>query len=167
MKNALKNIDPQGSMNEREHIQKIKNHILEIGDKINDHLTAYSDPEKIKEWRNYLWVFVAKFTSTWSWQRIKDLYKKFAMSRDDELALLSPGPNPLGISRDPNSSYQSSYNQHSSQTPSSTNNSYRMGSSNAQFSSPGGYGASSSRPGPPNSADRRDHSSSYHNKYKK
>lgn len=96
MKNALKNIDPKESLNEREHIDKIKRHILEIGDKINDHLTAYSDPEKIKEWRNYLWVFVSKFTSSWSWERIRNLYKKFANSRDDELYNNKPPMSLLG-----------------------------------------------------------------------
>lgn len=157
MKHALKNIDPQQSMNEREHIEKIKRHILEIGDKINDHLTAYSDPEKIKEWRNYLWVFVSKFTSTWSWQRIKDLYKKFALLRDDEDQLQTSS----------SSSYMSGGQRmlNNSQTPNMKSSGYHRGSGNTPssgFHGSGGYGGGR---GPPD--NRRDTPSSSYQKYKK
>lgn len=141
VKNALKNIDPPNSLSERERIDRIKRHILEIGDKINDHLTAYSDPERIKEWRNYLWVFVAKFTSTWSWERIKDLYKKFAVSRDHELF---DGNKPVSLlGGNPTTSGNKSTGDH------------RTGAASNSGGFHGGYGG--------RSGDRRDN---YHN-YKK
>lgn len=149
VKNALKNIDPPGGLSEREHIERIKRHILEIGDKINDHLTAYSDPEKIKEWRNYLWVFVAKFTSTWSWQRIKDLYKKFAMSRDDELLYGNKPPLSLLSATPQNMNLASS----SSASKSMSGPGQHRGPHN--FNSP--YAGRSLDP-----RDRRENSSNYH-----
>lgn len=119
VKKALKNIDmPKegGNLNERDHIERIKPNILEIGDTINDHLTMYSDPDKIKLWRNYLWVFVAKFTSNWSWERIKNLYKKFSESRDDPLY------KPLDFKSNPNNNNNNNSNSNYKNYDSSNNN---------------------------------------------
>lgn len=87
VRRALKNIDVKGSsISEKDQIDRIKKHLLEIGDKISDSLTKYSDPDKIKEWRNYLWIFVSKFT-TWSSERLKNVYKKLSKSRDTKLSM--------------------------------------------------------------------------------
>ena len=85
VRKALKNIDVKGSnISEKDQIEKIKKHLLEIGDKISDCLIKYSDPDKIKLWRNYLWIFVSKFT-TWSAERLKNVYKKLSKSRNAKL----------------------------------------------------------------------------------
>jgi len=84
VKKALKNIDKikESGVSEKDNSEKIKS-LLEIGDLINDHLGAFNDPKKITEWRNFLWIFVAKFTP-WDSERLKNLYKRFANSRDEE-----------------------------------------------------------------------------------
>ena len=85
VRKALKNIDVKGSnIPEKDQVEKIKKHLLEIGDKINDCLSRYSDPDKIKQWRNYLWIFVSKFT-TWSAERLKTVYKKLSKTRDAKI----------------------------------------------------------------------------------
>ena len=82
VRKALKNIDVKGSnISEKDQVEKIKKHLLEIGDRINECLSRYSDPDRIKQWRNYLWIFVSKFT-TWSAERLKTVYKKLSKSRD-------------------------------------------------------------------------------------
>ena len=85
MKKALKNIDKikDASVSEKDNAEKIKS-LLEIGDLINDHLGTFNDPKKINEWRNFLWIFVAKFTP-WDSERLKNLYKRFASTRDEEV----------------------------------------------------------------------------------
>jgi hypothetical protein len=96
VKKALKNIYIiEDTSKEKDHLELIQRYLLEIGDKINDYLTMYSDPEKINKWRNYLWVFVSKFTSSWTYERIKNLYKKFAKSRDEEIIKNSNNQDPF------------------------------------------------------------------------
>ena len=93
VKHALKNIDVKldasrsshaSLASDKEHLERLRRHLLEIGDKINDNLSRYTDPDKISEWRNYLWIFVSKFTSTINYKRLKSLYRKFANSRDED-----------------------------------------------------------------------------------
>jgi hypothetical protein len=110
VKRALKNIDiKESSLSEKDPLERIKKHLLEIGDVINDYLSTYSDPDKIKEWRSYLWIFVSKFT-TWNSERLKNLYKKFANSREEEE--LNKSENYKNNYNDNKSPYiKSSYNQ--------------------------------------------------------
>jgi hypothetical protein len=79
VKKALKNLDVK---EDKDHVEKMRLYLLEIGDTINEYLSSFSDPEKIKEWRNFLWTFVAKFT-TWDSERLKNVYRKFANTRDE------------------------------------------------------------------------------------
>lgn len=130
VKKALKNIDiRETNLSEKDHLEKIKKHLLEIGDKINDHLTLYSDPEKIKLWRNYLWVFVSKFTSSWNWEKIKNLYKKFANTRDEELYKPVDYKNYSNANSSSNSAHYSGGN--SSSSSSHYNNSKYFSSNNS------------------------------------
>ncbi len=114
VKKALKNIDiKEANISEKDHLEKVKRHLLEIGDKINDHLSIYTDPDKIKEWRNYLWYFVSKFT-TMNFERLKNLYRKFASTRDqDEMnksfSSTSGAVEPGSSSRNTNYSISNSY----------------------------------------------------------
>jgi len=93
VKRALKNIDVKETGISDEHeMDKIKRHLLEIGDRINECVSRYSDPELIKEWRTNLWIFVSKFT-TWTPDRLKNVFKKLAKSRDDRLGLHNQDSN--------------------------------------------------------------------------
>ena len=87
VKHALKNIDvKETGINDEHEMDKIKRHLLEIGDRINECLSRYSDPDLIKDWRTNLWIFVSKFT-TWTPDRLKNVFKKLAKTRDDRLGL--------------------------------------------------------------------------------
>ena len=127
VKKALKNIDKIKEMgvSEKDNTEKVKS-LLEIGDLINDHLGAFNDPKKINEWRNFLWIFVAKFT-TWDFERLKNLYKRFASNRDEE-AEEQQQRSSVNINRSLNSN-SSMLNSRSS----SNNSSDKKKSSNSEY----------------------------------
>lgn len=52
VKRALKRLDrPEEGLNEREQLNHTRTCLLKIGDRINECLVEFNDPEKIKEWR--------------------------------------------------------------------------------------------------------------------
>ncbi|XP_065334044.1 chromodomain-helicase-DNA-binding protein 1 isoform X2 [Cloeon dipterum] len=58
---ALGIIDKKSS--QEELVKKVKNCLLEVGAQIKRCLSEHKDPEKIKEWKEYLWEFSSQFTS--------------------------------------------------------------------------------------------------------
>lgn len=170
VKRALKDIniiESSNALTDKTHLDQVRRLVLDIGDKINDHLASYSDLEKINKWRNYLWAFVAKFTTSWNFERIKNLYKKFAKHRDDEqLNNNNSSSNTMNSSYQSHSSYggyrykddnkhSSSYNNSSGQYDSSSrsskkphfdnNNRYNSSKEKSSRSSYSNTGGSSSR----------------------
>jgi chromodomain-helicase-DNA-binding protein 1 len=138
VKKALKNIDVKDGKIEKEDFERVKRHLLEIGDKINDHLTKYSDANKIKEWRNNLWIFVSKFT-TMSYDRLKQLYIKFASTRDQEeinkqmTSSISSGGNSGNNNSSNRYNSATSHNNSSSYNKYNNNNEHKQRSSNSDF----------------------------------
>ena len=144
VKKALKRIDiKEACITEKEHLAKIKRYLLEIGDTINDHLTTYSDPEKIKEWRTFLWIFVSKFTS-WDSERLKNLFKKFDSSRDEEQHQFNQQPsgtsnrsqnNSSLMGHRPGPSLSPGHQKYSNYSSSSDKKSWRGGGGDSSYSS--------------------------------
>ena len=51
-KKALRALDrPDESLSPQERAVLIKKCLIEIGEQIDQHLSQYKDPEKVKEWR--------------------------------------------------------------------------------------------------------------------
>ncbi|KAF7287502.1 hypothetical protein GWI33_001462 [Rhynchophorus ferrugineus] len=76
VKKALKALDnPDQSMSETEQVQHTRECLIQIGEQINNCLSNYSDPDKIKEWRSNLWYFVSKFTE-YDAKKLYQLYKR-------------------------------------------------------------------------------------------
>ncbi|XP_022239171.1 chromodomain-helicase-DNA-binding protein 1-like [Limulus polyphemus] len=74
VKKALKQIDnPDQNLEKEEQLRHTRQCLLKIGDRIKECLAELNDAEKIKEWRNYLWTFVSKFTEF----NAKKLYKLY------------------------------------------------------------------------------------------
>ncbi|XP_035226982.1 chromodomain-helicase-DNA-binding protein 1-like isoform X2 [Stegodyphus dumicola] len=65
--------------NADEREKRFAQYLLKIGRKISEILKGYKDPEKVKAWRSYLWIFVSKFTE----QNAKQLYKIYRQSIKD------------------------------------------------------------------------------------
>ncbi|BFZ01650.1 hypothetical protein BsWGS_04689 [Bradybaena similaris] len=75
LKKVLKQLsEPDESLDEKEQVVFIKGILLKIGDHINVCIEEYSDPEKIKFWRDNLWLFVSNFT-TLNHNKLRKLYK--------------------------------------------------------------------------------------------
>lgn len=52
VKKALKQLDnPDETLPEKEQVNHTRQCLLRIGDRINECLRTYSDPDKVKEWR--------------------------------------------------------------------------------------------------------------------
>ncbi|XP_067119443.1 chromodomain-helicase-DNA-binding protein 1 isoform X3 [Centruroides vittatus] len=82
VKRNLKQLDnPDESLTKEEQVRYTRQCLLKIGSHINDCLREYTDPEKVKEWRSFLWIFVSKFTEF----DAKKLYKlyKHAVKKDE------------------------------------------------------------------------------------
>ncbi|XP_038114415.1 chromodomain-helicase-DNA-binding protein 1 isoform X1 [Culex quinquefasciatus] len=75
VKKALKTLDnPDQTLPPQEQVNQTRACLLAIGNQINQCLTAFKDPEKIKEWRSNLWYFVSKFTE-FDAKKLFKLYK--------------------------------------------------------------------------------------------
>lgn len=76
VKRALKALDnPDESLSEAEQVNATRMYLLQIGEQVNTCLKEYTDPEKLREWRSYLWFFVSKFTE-YDAKKLYKLYKK-------------------------------------------------------------------------------------------
>ncbi|KAG8189231.1 hypothetical protein JTE90_013761 [Oedothorax gibbosus] len=65
--------------NEEEKSKRFAQYLLKIGRKISELLKSYKEPEKVKEWRSNLWIFVSNFTE----QNAKQLYKIYRQAIKD------------------------------------------------------------------------------------
>ncbi|KAK3096752.1 hypothetical protein FSP39_002924 [Pinctada imbricata] len=84
VKRALKRLDnPEEGLTEKEQLIHTRQCLLKIGDRINECMANYNDPEIIKMWRNYLWIFVSKFTE-FDAKKLHKLYKKTHRKREEE-----------------------------------------------------------------------------------
>jgi len=55
VKRALKRLDnPEEGMTEKEQVVHTKHCLLKIGDRITECLAEHNDPDRIKQWRRYL-----------------------------------------------------------------------------------------------------------------
>jgi len=84
VKQALKHLgNPDASLSEKDQLASTKSCLLKIGNHIGELLALYKEPERIKEWRSYLWVFVSKFTE-FDANRLHKLYKHMLKKLEDE-----------------------------------------------------------------------------------
>ncbi|XP_045216418.2 chromodomain-helicase-DNA-binding protein 1-like isoform X4 [Mercenaria mercenaria] len=84
VKRSLKRLDnPEEGLSDRDQVIHTRQCLLKIGDRINECLADMNDPEKIKQWRFYLWIFVSKFTE-FDAKKLHKLYKHALKKRDDE-----------------------------------------------------------------------------------
>ncbi|KAL3867259.1 hypothetical protein ACJMK2_044474 [Sinanodonta woodiana] len=84
VKRALKRLDnPEEGLSEKEQIIHTRQCLLKIGDRINEYLSDFNDPDKIKQWRCYLWIFVSKFTE-FDAKKLHKLYKHAVKKREEE-----------------------------------------------------------------------------------
>ncbi|GAB6019009.1 hypothetical protein CHUAL_000642 [Chamberlinius hualienensis] len=83
VKKSLKQLgNPDVTLGVEEQTNHARMCILRIGDRINECLKAYQDPEQIKEWRSNLWYFVSKFTE-FDAKRLHKLYKHAAKKQNN------------------------------------------------------------------------------------
>ncbi|XP_062610883.1 chromodomain-helicase-DNA-binding protein 1-like isoform X1 [Saccostrea cucullata] len=84
VKKALKRLDnPDEGLSDREQLVHTRQCLLKIGDRINECMAHYNDPEVIKQWRNFLWIFVSKFTE-FDAKKLHKLYKHAHRKREEE-----------------------------------------------------------------------------------
>ncbi|CAG5135112.1 unnamed protein product, partial [Candidula unifasciata] len=84
LKKVLKQLsEPDESLDEKQQVAFIRSILLKIGDHINVCIEEFSDPEKIKFWRDNLWLFVSNFT-TLNHNKLRKLYKGASKKRNDE-----------------------------------------------------------------------------------
>ncbi|XP_052793171.1 chromodomain-helicase-DNA-binding protein 1-like isoform X2 [Mya arenaria] len=84
VKRSLKHLDrPEEGLSDRDQVIHTRQCLLKIGDRINECLTEMNNPEKIKQWRCYLWIFVSKFTE-FDARKLHKLYKHALKKRDEE-----------------------------------------------------------------------------------
>ncbi|GFU37045.1 chromodomain-helicase-DNA-binding protein 1 [Nephila pilipes] len=83
VKKYLMRLDLKGEpISEEDKTKRFSQYLLKIGRKISEILKSYQDPEKVKEWRSNLWIFVSNFTE----QNAKQLYKIYRQAiRDMEI----------------------------------------------------------------------------------
>ncbi|XP_065078921.1 chromodomain-helicase-DNA-binding protein 1 isoform X3 [Ochlerotatus camptorhynchus] len=75
VKKALKTLDnPDQTLPPQEQVNQTRACLLSIGNQINQCLSVFKDPEKVKEWRSNLWYFVSKFTE-FDAKKLFKLYK--------------------------------------------------------------------------------------------
>jgi chromodomain-helicase-DNA-binding protein 1 len=83
VKRSLKHLgDPNQTQSEKEQLLHTRECLLKIGNHISEILSEFKDPEKIKEWRSYLWVFVSQFTE-FDAGRLHKLYKHALKKQED------------------------------------------------------------------------------------
>ena len=57
VKRSLKRLDhPEEGLTERDQVIHTRQCLLKIGDRINECLTEMNDPEKIRQWRWYVFL---------------------------------------------------------------------------------------------------------------
>ncbi|KAH9500964.1 transcriptional regulator [Bulinus truncatus] len=84
LKKVLKQLsEPDESLGEKEQVAFIRSILLKIGDHINVCIEEFSDPEKIKFWRDNLWLFVSNFT-TLNHNKLRKLYKGACKKREND-----------------------------------------------------------------------------------
>ncbi|XP_052277549.1 chromodomain-helicase-DNA-binding protein 1-like isoform X3 [Dreissena polymorpha] len=84
VKRSLKRLDnPEEGLSDRDQVMHTQQCLLKIGDRINECLADMNNPEKIKQWRCYLWNFVSKFTE-FDARKLHKLYKHALKKRDME-----------------------------------------------------------------------------------
>ncbi|XP_013389384.1 chromodomain-helicase-DNA-binding protein 1 isoform X4 [Lingula anatina] len=84
VKKALKQLgNPDEGLSEKEVLTHMRTCLLKIGDHINECLGEFNDPDKIKEWRSNLWIFVSKFTE-FDARKLHKLYKHACKKREEE-----------------------------------------------------------------------------------
>ncbi|CAI9733833.1 chromodomain-helicase-DNA-binding protein 1-like isoform X2 [Octopus vulgaris] len=84
VKKSLKQLsNPDDSLSEKELMNQTRQCLLKIGDHIHDRLAGYNNPERIKEWRNYLWIFVSEFAEA-SPKKLYKLYRTAVKKREEE-----------------------------------------------------------------------------------
>ncbi|XP_048736383.2 chromodomain-helicase-DNA-binding protein 1-like isoform X3 [Ostrea edulis] len=84
VKKALKRLDnPDEGLSDREQLVHTRQCLLKIGDRINECMAHYNDPEVIKQWRSFLWIFVSKFTE-FDAKKLHKLYKHAHRRREEE-----------------------------------------------------------------------------------
>lgn len=85
VKKALKALDnPDQSLSTQEQVNHTRACLVSIGNQIDVCLSAYKEPDKIKEWRSNLWYFVSKFTE-FDAKKLFKLYKHAAAKSTDGL----------------------------------------------------------------------------------
>lgn len=83
VKKALKALDnPDQSLSTQEQVNHTRACLVSIGNQIDVCLSAYKEPDKIKEWRSNLWYFVSKFTE-FDAKKLFKLYKHAAAKNSD------------------------------------------------------------------------------------
>ncbi|XP_059619215.1 chromodomain-helicase-DNA-binding protein 1 isoform X2 [Phlebotomus argentipes] len=84
VKKALKALDnPDQSLSTQEQVNHTRACLLSIGKQIDECLSQYRDPDKVKEWRSNLWYFVSKFTE-FDAKKLFKLYKHALKKNDDK-----------------------------------------------------------------------------------
>uniref|UniRef100_A0A2C9JCR5 Uncharacterized protein n=2 Tax=Biomphalaria glabrata TaxID=6526 RepID=A0A2C9JCR5_BIOGL len=84
LKKVLKQLsEPDESLSEKEQVAFIRSILLKLGDHINTCIEELSDPEKIKFWRDSLWLFVSNFT-TLNHNKLRKLYKGACKKREND-----------------------------------------------------------------------------------
>ncbi|XP_055712394.1 chromodomain-helicase-DNA-binding protein 1 isoform X2 [Phlebotomus papatasi] len=84
VKKALKALDnPDQSLSTQEQVNHTRACLLSIGKQIDECLSHYRDPDKVKEWRSNLWYFVSKFTE-FDAKKLFKLYKHALKKNDDK-----------------------------------------------------------------------------------
>lgn len=98
VKKALKALDkPDQNLSEQEQVAYTRTCLLNIGRQIDECLTAYKEPEKIKEWQSNLWYFVSKFTE-FDAKKLFKLYKH-ALKKESGTADSSNQASPVKSSK--------------------------------------------------------------------
>ncbi|XP_041371367.1 chromodomain-helicase-DNA-binding protein 1-like isoform X2 [Gigantopelta aegis] len=83
VKRALNQLDhPEDGLTEKEQIMHMRRCLLKVGDHIHEYLGKMTDPDLIKKWRNFLWMFVARFTEL-DHIKLHKLYKHAVKKRGD------------------------------------------------------------------------------------
>ncbi|XP_041464759.1 chromodomain-helicase-DNA-binding protein 2-like isoform X3 [Lytechinus variegatus] len=84
VKRALKLLDnPPEDVSEREQLNHTRQCLLKIGDRINECIQEFNDPDKIQEWKGDLWTFVAMFTE-FDAKKLYRLYRHAHKKREED-----------------------------------------------------------------------------------
>ncbi|XP_064620008.1 chromodomain-helicase-DNA-binding protein 1-like isoform X2 [Lineus longissimus] len=152
VKKALKQLDnPEEGLNDKEQLDHTRRCLLKIGDRISECLAEFTDLEKIKEWRSFLWVFVSKFTE-FDAKKLFKLYKHAVKKRDDQKQEETRKSYIKANAHKKHDSHSGSYGEHKSkdkalQQRSHTNPDRNDRNREGQPNGPNKYGSQSSRNG--------------------